>query len=229
VKKYKHLFFDLDRTLWDWNANSETSLRKLYQLHLSHSGYTYEEFERYYNQYNDQMWVLFRENKIKKEEFRVQRFRLSLNEIGIDSQELAEKLSTQFMDESPRGTRLMPNALEILDYLQSRYHLHILSNGFRDIQHIKMSGSGLTPYFKKIITSESCGYLKPDKRIFHYALSSTNCRKENALMIGDEIDADIMGALNFGIDQVFYNPQNVTHKLSPTFEIDNLKQLKEFL
>jgi putative hydrolase of the HAD superfamily len=229
VRKYKHLFFDLDRTLWDWNANSQIALRNLYQRYLTNSGYSFEEFESHYNRHNDRMWALFRENKIKKEDFRVQRFFLSLNEIDIDSQELAEKISKEFMDESPRGKLLMPNAIEILDYLQPRYHLHILSNGFRDIQNVKMSGSGLISYFKRIITSESCGYLKPDKRIFHYALSCTNCRKEDALMIGDEIDADIIGAQNFGIDQVFYNPESINHSFSPTFEINNLQQLKKFL
>lgn len=230
MKKYKHLFFDLDRTLWDWDANSHATLLTLFEKYnLAEYAIDFDLFEKCYMRNNDTMWILFREGKISKEVLRYHRFYLTLLNFKIDSITLASSISEDYVTESPRGTLVVPDTFETLDYLSSHYQIHILSNGFKNIQDIKLTGSGLKHYFNHIVTSESCGYLKPDKRIFHYALSSINARKNESLMIGDDLEADIVGAQKYGIDQVFCNYSNQEHQLKPTFEIHQLKQLVDIL
>ncbi len=226
MKKYKHLFFDLDRTLWDWDANSYSTLQLMYAKHqLNNYDILFEDFRLIYLKQNDAMWKRYSLGEISKEVLRYHRFYLTLLHFNVDNSALASLLSDDFIEESPRGTLLVPDTIETLDYLASRYQLHILSNGFRTIQDIKLTGSGIKHYFKQIVTSESCGYLKPDKRIFRYALSSLNARKSESLMIGDDQEADIIGAQKFGIDQVYCNYTQVEHNLCPTAEIKELKEL----
>jgi len=230
VKKYKHLFFDLDGTLWDWQANSHATLLFLFdKYNLIEHNINFEAFEASYMHNNDVMWKLFREAKISKEVLRYHRFYLTLLHFNVDSIALASSFSEDYIKESPRGTLLIPSTIETLDHLSAHYQIHLLSNGFKNIQDIKLTGSGLKRYFKHVVTSESCGYLKPDKRIFHYALSSINARKEESLMIGDDKEADIMGAQKFGIDQVFCNYSAEKHQLSPSYEIFKLKELVDIL
>ena len=175
------------------------------------------------------VWQRFQIGDIKKDNLRVLRFELALNDIGFNDLALAKKISDEYMDESPNGSILVPHALEVLDYLTPKYTLHILTNGFRDIQFIKMKSSGLINYFDKVITSESCGYLKPDRRIFHYAISCVNARKREVLMVGDDPLADMQGAAEYGIDSVYFNTEGEQLTQPATYEITSLTQLMNIL
>jgi putative hydrolase of the HAD superfamily len=220
----------LDRTLWDWEANSHVALQILYDRYkLADSGFSLSEFEQFYTVHNNMVWERYRDGNLDKDNLRYWRFELALKDIGINDLDLAHTISGAYMDESPRGSILMPHAKEVLDYLSDKYKLHILSNGFREIQFTKMKASGLSGYFDKVITSESCGYLKPDKRIFHYAVSCVNARKKEVLMVGDDPQADIIGAADYGIDHVYYNTEGAKLTHPATYEITSLLQLKDFL
>jgi len=229
-RKYKHLFFDLDRTLWDFNQNSKLALTDImYHYGLVNEQLTPEHFYATYCRINDRFWALYREGKMPKEKLRRDRFIEALGEYGIHDDSLAEKISQDYITFSPRQTMLVHGTLETLDYLVQQYSLYIITNGFDDIQYHKLNNSGLAKYFTRTFTSEQVKSSKPEREIFAYALSSVNARKEESLMIGDDLEVDIAGAAGYGIDQVFFNPEGLSHNLHPTYEIRQLTELKTLL
>ena len=232
--KYKHLFFDLDHTLWDFEANARYTLIGLYQeLQLQEKGvHDFEIFYRNYLAHNDKLWERYRKGYIKQEELRVKRMWLALLDFKIADNNLAAKMNTRFMDLLPTRTLLFPNAKEILQYLHDRqYELHLITNGFEKTQHSKLKYSGLDVFFRKVITSEGSNSLKPNKEIFDYAFAKTGAQPSNSIMIGDTIDVDILGAYNAGIDQVHVNhlskePVPITENVLPTYTVYSLKELE---
>jgi putative hydrolase of the HAD superfamily len=234
-KNYRHLFFDLDHTLWDFEANAKATLQQLYQeLELPNRGIN--DFELFYQNYlihNEKLWERYRNGFIKQDELRIKRMRLALLDFKIADETLAATLSTRFLDLLPTRTILFPNAIEVLDYLlEKNYSLHLITNGFEKTQHNKLRYSGLTPYFKQVITSEGSNCLKPQVAIFDYALSKAGAIKSESIMIGDTIEVDILGAMNAGIDQVHVNHVNnelerASNGKLPTFTIYALNQLKQ--
>jgi putative hydrolase of the HAD superfamily len=154
---------------------------------------------------------------------------MSLSMFGIVDDELAEKIGDEYLDISPTKTLLVPHAREILEYLHTAYQLHIITNGFLTTQLVKMKNCRLEKYFSSLTTSEVVGHNKPRPEIFHHALSSANARKKESLMIGDDLEVDILGARKFGIDQVFLNRDRVIHDDPVTYEINSLMALKDFL
>ncbi|MCK4853233.1 MAG: YjjG family noncanonical pyrimidine nucleotidase [Bacteroidales bacterium] len=228
--RYKHIFFDLDRTLWDFDRNSGETLNELFfKYHLDRSIDDPQDFIRVYHEINLQLWSLYRKGEMTKDILRIKRFRLSLSHFGISDDALATHIGDDYLDISPTKTLLVPHALEILSYLHSNYQLHCLTNGFQTTQQIKMRNCQLEQYFKSLTTSELVGHNKPRAEIFHHALSSVNAHKKESLMIGDDLEVDILGARNFGIDQVFLNRDNVIHNDPVTYEIDSLLELKDIL
>ncbi len=228
--KYKHLFFDLDRTLWDFDRNSRDALADILQHYglLDHSldaGSFYDT----YNRINDRFWSQYRAGQIGKEFMRKERFVLALAAYGIHNEELAAKIGEDYIRLSPYKTSLIPHTVETLEYLHARYALYIITNGFDDVQFIKLNNSGLNGYFRKVFTSEQAQSNKPAREIFHLALSAVNARKEESLMIGDDMEVDILGASAFGMDQVYFNPDGRPHNEKPTFEIRNLRELQDIL
>ena len=226
-----HIFFDLDRTLWDFDNNSQDTLIQLvksFEL-ISRGVDNPESFINIYKIHNERLWDLYRVDKITKEELRTKRFRLVLEEYGIFDNQLAEGLGMAYVKESPLKTRLFPFAIEALTYLQKNYKLHIITNGFQEVQHIKLEKSNLTSYFKNIITSEWVGVKKPNPLIFEYALNNTGAKVEESIMIGDDLEVDIIGAKLFGMKQAYFNPKKEKHQEQLTFEIDCLSQLMEIL
>ncbi|HYX05144.1 MAG TPA: YjjG family noncanonical pyrimidine nucleotidase [Bacteroidales bacterium] len=227
-KKYTHLFFDLDRTLWDFETNARSAFQDIFKKHDLH--YYFNDFDTFltaYHKHNERLWMAYRQGKIKKKVLRTKRFYLTLKEFGIDSEDLAKKIGDEYIDLSPKKTALFPDAIKVLEYLKSKYQLYIITNGFNEVQFIKMENAGLSPYFRKVFTSENAGYQKPHPGIFAYCLNSVNARKTESIMVGDDPETDIQGAKNFGLDQVFFNPgrNHITEK--PTFEIEQLIQLTE--
>ncbi len=233
MKKYKHIFFDLDRTLWDFDKSSKEAFEEIFNnLGLRERGIdSVDKLYRKYTVHNEKLWDLYREGKLAKEELRGLRFHLTLKDFGIDDRELADKFGNEYIRISPLKANLFPRALNILEYLKPKYKLHIITNGFSEVQDIKIKTAGLNNFFDKIITSEEAGTKKPDTKIFEYALKKANANPNESLMIGDDFEVDIIGAINAGIDQVLFDPKREYTVKSgiPTFYITCLDEIKNFL
>ena len=228
---YKNLFIDLDDTLWDIHHNSRECLLEIYDDY----GYKeyFESFDHYYNVYmpsNHHLWGLYREGKINKDELIVERFLVPVREFGIDDSEYAKKLSDDFLERTTYKTKLVKGTMELLEYLKPNYNMHILSNGFREVQYKKIENSGLKSYFDKIILSDDIGINKPHPDFFTHALRNTNSLREETLMIGDSWDADILGAFNSKIHQLWYNPEGLkSNGFTPTYCVKTLVEIKGIL
>jgi putative hydrolase of the HAD superfamily len=230
LSPYRHIFFDLDRTIWDFDRNSADTLVALfYKYGLDRSIADPRDFVRTYHRVNLQLWEFYRKGEMTKDILRTKRFRMSLAKFGIADDQLAQKIGDEYLDISPTKTRLLPHAREILEYLHTRYQLHVITNGFLTTQQIKMKNCRLEKYFRSLTTSEVVGHNKPRAEIFHHALSSVQARKKESLMIGDDLEVDIQGARKFGMDQVFLNRDGVVHNDPVTYEISSLGALKDIL
>ena len=229
--KYKHVFFDLDRTLWDFDAAAEVAFERIYEKYdLKSRGIpSAHEFHEVYHPLNEELWVLYRADKITKDELNRTRFMKPLEHYGIHDIELADHLSEDYVYWSPRIVRLVPGTLELLDYLKPKYHLHLITNGFQEVQHTKLNGSGLEPYFETLTVSEEVGVKKPNPEIFHYALRKAGAIAEESIMIGDEMAVDIDGARAAGMDTVMFNPKREIIEGNRTFEVNDLREIMEIL
>ena len=189
MKPYTHIFFDLDHTLWDFKTNSRLTLSEIFaHFNLAERGVESEsEFIEIYEKYNHRMWSDYRNGKMSKETLRVERFRQSLSHVGVKDKELSLQVGDYYVDHSPIKTALFPDAIEVLTELDTRYEMHIITNGFDEIQDIKINNSGLAPFFDKIITSENAGTKKPHPAIFNYSLKVAETTAENSLMVGDNL------------------------------------------
>lgn len=231
--QYKHLFFDLDHTLWDFEANSRQTLEELYQsLSLKEKGiHDFDLFHKKYLAHNDKLWDRYRNGYIKVDELRWKRMWLALLDFKIADEKLAREMGTIFLDLLPTRKLLFPYTIEILNYLaEKNYQLHLITNGFEKTQHGKLKSSGLDRYFLKVITSEGSNSLKPHKEIFEYAFQRTGASPSESIMIGDTIEVDILGAVNAGIDQVHVNHLTKEVQLvngkAPTYTVYSLKELE---
>ena len=230
MKQYKHLFFDLDRTLWDFEKNSIITLRSIFDKRkLDKIFPDFNIFVSTYEAHNERLWDLYKLRKIRKDELRNERFLLTLKDFGIDDPKLAEQIGDDYVELSPMQTVLFPNTIEVLDYLSTKYKMHIITNGFVEVQYKKLKNCGLEKYFERVTTSEEAKSSKPKPEIFQVALKSVNAKKTESLMIGDDLENDILGAKKFGIDQVFFNPDSEKHSETISFEIKNLNELTTFL
>jgi putative hydrolase of the HAD superfamily len=229
--KYKHVFFDLDRTLWDFDAAAEVAFERIYEKYdLKSLGIpSAHEFHEVYHPLNEELWVLYRADKITKDELNRTRFMKPLEHYGIHDIELADHLSEDYVYWSPRIVRLVPGTMELLDYLRPKYHLHLITNGFQEVQHTKLNGSGLEPYFETLTVSEEVDVKKPNPEIFHYALRKAGAIAEESIMIGDEMAVDIDGARAAGIDTVLFNPRGENIEGERTFEVKGLKEIIRIL
>ncbi|MES2701778.1 MAG: YjjG family noncanonical pyrimidine nucleotidase [Bacteroidota bacterium] len=226
-KAYKHLFFDLDHTLWDFDKNSEATLRRLYtEYELGSRGIAdFDDLFRSYNVHNDKLWARYRNGYIKRDELRWKRMWLMLLDFRVADTTLAHELSTAYLEILPTQTLLVPHAKELLEHCKGRYEMHLITNGFETTQRLKLQYSGISRYFKQLVTSEKSNSIKPHKDIFDYALSASGASAEESIMIGDAIDIDILGGINAGWDTAYYNPHKVQHTRKPTYEIEHLGEL----
>lgn len=228
---YKNLFFDLDDTLWAFSLNARDAYEEMYRKY----GYDrfFDSFEHYYSLYqrrNLELWVEYADGKVTKEELNRQRYLYPLEVVGVRDSALAEAYEKDALAAIPTKSKLMPHALEVLEYLSSKYNLYILSNGFKELQSHKMRSAGIDRYFKKVVLSDDIGILKPWPEIFHFALSATQSELNESLMIGDSWENDITGAAGVGMHQVFYNISGrVDFPFTPTYQITDLKELLELL
>ena len=230
--KYRHLFFDLDHTLWDFDTNARMTLEHLHlDMKLPEKGI--HDFDRFYRNYlvhNERLWADYRNGQIKQDELRLKRMWLCLLDFNVDDSELAMQMNELFLQLLPTRNLLFPDTLEVLDYLQAKgYRLHLITNGFEEVQHNKLRNSGLAPYFKVVVTSECSNSLKPQKEIFEFALNKTGAAVSESLMIGDALDVDVAGALNVGMDAVHVNYSRKEQDIEPTYTVYHLKELMDFL
>jgi putative hydrolase of the HAD superfamily len=227
--KYQHLFFDLDHTLWDFEANSRKTLADIYEeMALSTRGiHDFDLFHKNYLVHNDKLWARYRNGYIKVDELRWKRMWLTLLDFKIGDEKLARQLGERFLDLLPSRNLLFPHTIEILEYLKGKgYSLHLITNGFEKTQHSKLKNSGIDKYFIEVITSEGSNSLKPHKEIFDYAFQKARALPQHSIMLGDSIEADIQGAINAGIDQVFVNHLNAEAEVKPTYTVYSLQELE---
>ena len=226
----KHLFFDLDHTLWDYQTNSNETLLELWESYaLRDFGVDQEDFLTQFLVVNTELWDRFNKGEVTKETIRTQRFNKVFETMKVGEVHKVDQLQEDYLKICPTKTHVIADAHLVLEELAPFYKLHIITNGFDEIQLVKLGQSGLTPYFDKVITSSSAGYQKPQPEIFEYSLRLADTTAEVSLMIGDNPESDIIGASNAGIDQVFYNPNNLPCSIAPTAEIDRLKSLLTLL
>lgn len=222
-----HVFFDLDHTLWDFETNSDNAFLEIFERHkmLDSS----EKFLTYYRPINHEYWRLYRNEKVTKAQLRYGRLKDTFDKINISvSDKQIDQLAHDYIDALPNYNELFEGAIDLLEYLKPKYELHIITNGFNEVQYRKMKASGLSPYFDKIITSEDAGVKKPNPVIFNYALDNTKADKKRSIMIGDNWEADVMGAINFGLDAIFFNPE--AQPVSPQIKsVQNLASIKSLL
>jgi len=231
VKKYKHLFFDLDETLWDYKANAVDTLIELFEkFELGTKGdLTSDDFVTEFFRTNGELWGKFDKRQIEKDQIRRERFPLIFERLGVDAHQIVDSMQKCFIHESPKKPKLIDYAAEILQALLKHYNMHIITNGFEEIQATKLKYSGLDIYFQEVITSERAHAQKPDPEIFLFALKTVNAKASESVMIGDNLVTDIQGARNVGMEQIFFNPCKITHDLDVTHEINHLFELSGIL
>ncbi|MEM8894025.1 MAG: YjjG family noncanonical pyrimidine nucleotidase [Bacteroidota bacterium] len=226
--KYKHLLFDLDHTLWDYDRNAAEMLTELYEEYdLAEKGnFSDREFVATFFEVNEKLWHDYNLGQISKHVIRTKRFNMIFDKLHLPLQHQPQDIDARYVHGCPEKTHTMAFAFDVLDYLSSTYQMHIITNGFNDVQSTKLEKSGLAPYFDHVITSESCGAKKPAARIFEYTLEKIAADKSECIMIGDNLNTDIQGAINANIDQVYYNPTGKPHDHKVTMEINSLSDLK---
>ncbi|MBN4071162.1 YjjG family noncanonical pyrimidine nucleotidase [Crocinitomix catalasitica] len=205
----KHIFFDLDHTLWDFDLNSAETLTELFdQYNLGDCIESSQTFVENYQRINARFWKMYREGNIEKAKLTYIRFMETFELFGMQSdRDYAEKFASDYLARCPLKTHVFPTAIDTLQALKARFPLHIITNGFKEVQSVKMSSSGLDKFFDVVLYSEDVGVNKPDPRVFEKALELANAKNTESVMIGDNLDADIIGAENVGMKTIFFNPQ----------------------
>lgn len=226
MNRINHLFFDLDRTLWDFETNSKNALQKIYDKHHLNTHFEhFLHFQKTYQNINNELWKKYGKGKISKDELRYIRFEKTLEKVNLFDKDFANKLNHDYISIAPKEKKLFPNTLEIIKELSSRYQLHIITNGFSEAQLVKLEHSGLKPFFKVVICSEMVGKTKPNREIFEYALNAANAKKTESIMIGDDHQTDIMGAIQIGMQAILFDPTNRYKKSAGLYKISNLDEL----
>jgi YjjG family noncanonical pyrimidine nucleotidase len=231
LKKYKCIFFDLDHTLWDYETNAKETLVELYtEFDLRPKGVRDpESFYLKFKEVNLALWDLFDRELASQQYIRTERFKRILEHFSAYAEDLSEALSNEYLKRCPTKNNLMPFATEVLEYLHRHYRLTVITNGFEEIQHTKLSSGNLHRFFDHIVTSQKAGYRKPSKEIFHYAMTANEIKCSEVIMIGDNLVTDVGGARNASIDTIFFNPEKVNHTSSISHEISCLSELKKIL
>lgn len=230
LKKFEHktdIFFDLDHTLWDFEKNSGLAFEQV--LNEMQLPFTIEQFLHHYVGINAAYWDRYSLNQVSQAELRIGRIRdtFELLEYSATTEKMLE-VGDKYLTYLPNYNYLFDGALEILSYLNEKYKLHIITNGFDQVQTRKIQNSGIAPFFKTVTNSELAGVKKPDAKIFTYALQVAKVQVQDTVMIGDNLLADIEGAQNVGMDVIYYNEHR---KEVPTTlpQVNTLLDIKSLL
>ena len=232
MKNIRHIFFDLDNTLWDHRKNARLTLEELFVREKVKQNYhiDFEEFHKEYFTINEDLWAKIRDGKIDKEYLRKHRFYDSFLFFGIDDFELSQRFEHHFLDEILNYNELVPGAFELLEYLsEKKYTLHILSNGFEEVTHKKTELSGIKNYFQTITSADEIDIRKPQPEIYDYALKKSGAQKEESIMIGDDWIADVEGAKSFGLEAIFFDTFNDNFEAEGVFVVKHLSEIKKYL
>ena len=223
----EHIFFDLDHTLWDFDKNSALTFEKIFTLNAINIDLN--SFLEVYVPINFNYWKLYREDKVDKKNLKFARLNDTFKALGIDvSAAVVHKLSDDYITYLSTFNHLFPGTIELLEFLFAKYKLHIITNGFKEAQQAKLNQSNIDHYFLTVTNSEMVGVKKPNPKIFHHALHMANATIENSIMIGDNLEADILGALNIGMDAICFNYHNEV--LGPDIiGVDHLLEIKNYL
>lgn len=231
MQQYKNLFIDLDDTLYDFSVASREAFIETYNL--LHYERFFESFEHYisiYEPYNLELWHIYGEGKITKDELNKRRYSYPLEVVGVHDQELADTFCREALGRIPTKNKLIEGAIDLLEYLRPKYNMYILSNGFKELQSHKMRTAGIDKYFDALILSEDIGVNKPNRKLFEYALQKTNSSIKDSIMIGDMFETDIVGAANIGMEQIYFNPKRkADNSFAPTYMVTELLQIKDIL
>ena len=222
----QHIFFDLDHTLWDFDKNSGLAFASIFQKNKIEI--ELEDFLHAYTPINIDYWKRYRENLVSKSDLRYGRLKDTFDILKINvTDDTIDRLSIDYIDHLPNHNHLLEGTIEILEYLHSKYRLHIITNGFKEVQHKKMESSGILKYFDTITTSEDVGVKKPDKKIFEMALKNASAKVNESIMIGDNFEADILGAQAFGMPAILYNyyKEECFHEC---YQVLKMKELERF-
>lgn len=231
MQKYKVILFDLDHTLWDYEKNSQETLNEIYVNYKLNAlcGFSFDQFHDRFGRVNSGLWRQYDHGLIDRTTIRQERFHRILKHFRIQDTELALRLSDDYLSLCPTKTNLLPHTHDVLSYLKQKYDLYILTNGFDDIQEVKLSNSNLKSYFSGMVTSETIGHRKPSKEIFDHALEVAGSTCNDTLMVGDNLLADVLGAKRASIDSVYFNPLRKVHRENIHLEINCLSQLMNIL
>jgi putative hydrolase of the HAD superfamily len=229
MKKYQNIYFDLDHTLWDFDKNAFATLTEVYaSFDLgTRVNAQFDDFYQKYLYHNQVLWNRYHNGFISVDDLKWKRMWRTLLDYKVADEVLARDLSGKFLEILPTQKEVFPYTFEILDYLVDRgYRLHLITNGFERTQWSKLRNSGLEKYFEHVITSEVSNSVKPNKEIFDYALSKAGAELHSSIMIGDNLEADIAGAINAGMDSIFVNHIGASTDLQPTYTVVHLKELE---
>ena len=222
----KHIFFDLDHTLWDFDKNSKLTFQQIFDEQKINV--TIDEFLKVYMPINLKYWRLYREDKIEKEELRYKRLKDTFTELNFNASDtLIHKISEDYIHYLPNYNHLIEGTIEVLEYLQGNYKLHIITNGFEEVQNLKLEKSGIKKYFDQIITSECVGVKKPNSKIFEYAFEKANALANESIMIGDSYEADVLGALKVSMLAIYFSLEKKQEQ--GVLVISSLTELKQYL
>jgi putative hydrolase of the HAD superfamily len=222
------LFFDLDHTLWDFDRNAAETLSELYEVYNLHRlGIpSSDEFITRYTAHNYALWELYHRGLIDKSTLRKDRFHQTFQDFNVRIADIPSQLELDFVRLCPTKNHVFPGAFEVLTYLSTHYRLHLISNGFYESTQLKLTHSGLLPFFQHIFCSDQIGIHKPNPGIFAHALHESDSHVATSVMIGDSIEADIRGAMNAGWDAIYFNTKGCPPPEDIPFSISSLLELK---
>lgn len=228
MQHIKHIFFDLDHTLWDFDKNSELAFKQIFEEQKI--ALEFKDFIKTYVPINLKYWRLYREEKISKKELRYGRLKDVFDKLNFKvSDEFINQIAIDYLNYLPNYNYLIEGTIELLKYLHPKYKLHIITNGFKEVQSKKMISSGIQKYFNVIVTSESVGVKKPNPKVFKFALEKAKAKPEESVMIGDSLEADVLGSLACGIKPIYYSIEpNISTNKSITL-VNKLLEIKQYL
>lgn len=232
TKLYKHVFFDLDQTLWDFKRTSlEVKEELFYKFNISivNNEIDYQKFKEKYEEINAGLWEMYRNDEIDKYTLNFRRFNDTIAAFNIVDKDLGKQMADYFVHEIGKKTYFFEGALDLLDYLQKKYSLHVITNGFEEVMHERFRRHDLYKHFTTITTSEMAKSMKPHKEIFSFALSAASANANESIMIGDNYDVDIVGAHNAGIDTIWVNTEENIAENCATYTVKNLPEIKTIL
>lgn len=230
MSKYKHIFFDFDNTLWDFTYNSKESLKEIFDKY--NFAQDFENFDNFYQQYeknNEELWALYREGNISKDSLTARRF-LFASEKRRHNELSSLQINSDYLSFTTQKTKVIEHAIHLLKYLQDKYIINILTDGFFEVQMVKLRTSKLSSFISNIITAEEVGHLKPNKELFEFAMDACDAKPEESIMVGDNYSTDIVGAHYAGMDQIFFNREKKANfEVIPTFTVTTLKEIMNIL